>query len=100
MQRETTFQDKKNVFLVYETFHTGGGASKSKEFAPSGSKFFPLREAPNEKGCHKSMLLWEINSFLFREAPNEKGCHKSMPDLSPILQVYPLPLKGAKEIDV
>ena len=30
-------------------FHTKRNCSERKEFAPSGSKFFPLREVPNLK---------------------------------------------------
>ena len=46
--RKESNQTKPNVVKVI--FHTLRNCSESKEFAPSGSKFFPLREVPIWKG--------------------------------------------------
>ena len=49
--------------MVNVIFHTIRNCSKREEFAPSGSKFFPLREVPISKRDAIESLLVQVVSL-------------------------------------
>ena len=56
--------------MVNVIFHAIGNCSKRKEFAPSGSKFFPLREVPimerdtiEENHCLIGLSPFDVHNF-------------------------------------
>ena len=54
--------------MVKVIFHTIRNFSKRKEFAPSGSKFFPLREVPilKKNAIEKNHCLIQLSPFDMR----------------------------------
>ena len=55
----------KSFNVINVIFHTIRNSSCRKEFAPSGSKFFPLREVPILKGTQLKRIIAASSSLPF-----------------------------------